>query len=490
MMSLAGMLSSVALSCSLSATAHAEGASTPQPAAELIVREQETQDLPDVLRDYMKKKKIPEEDVGIFVQDVNADAPLVLHEADKAFNPASTMKLVTTWSAVKALRPSWTWDTEAWLHGKLDGDVLHGDLVLKGYGDPFLVYESLWLFVNDLRLKGLREITGDIVIDNSFFDIPEIDPGAFDNHPDRVYNAPPSALMFNFQATRFLFNPDPSHETINVLTQPRLSYTRLDNQLKYIHGRCREQHYNPRIIAQSDGEVRLEGNYADECGPREFVRLLTKPEVHAFNAFRTIWEDLGGTLGGGMRVGTVSKEDQRFHVHTSRELGEQIRLINKWSNNVMTRQLLLTLGARQYGGPATLEKGRMAILDVLREQGVSTDGLVIDNGSGLSRDARISPNQLGQLLQQVWRDPYMPELLNSLPLLGEDGTLYRRFRNSDLKGRSRLKTGTLNRVTAIAGYMLTRSGKRMVIVMLHNGKKAGSHGHALQNSLLEWVFEQ
>ncbi|MEZ5449673.1 MAG: D-alanyl-D-alanine carboxypeptidase [Thiolinea sp.] len=123
------------------------------------------------------------------------------------------------------------------------------------------------------------------------------------------------------------------------------------------------------------------------------------------SAFRTIWEDLGGTLGGGMRVGTVSKEDQRFHVHTSRELGEQIRLINKWSNNVMTRQLLLTLGARQYGGPATL-KGRMAILDVLREQGVSTDGLVIDNGSGFIADARISPNQLGQLLQQVWRDLY------------------------------------------------------------------------------------
>lgn len=156
----------------------------------------------------------------------------------------------------------------------------------------------------------------------------------------------------------------------------------------------------------------------------------------------------------------------------------------------MTRQLMLSTGAKRYGAPATLDKGRMAVIDVLREQGISTTGLVIDNGSGLSRDARISADQLGSLLQEIWRDPYMPELLNSLPLLGEDGTLAGRFRDSVQKGRSRLKTGTLNNVTAIAGYMLTRSGKRMVIVMQHNGRHAGSAGRALQNQLLEWVFEQ
>ena len=156
----------------------------------------------------------------------------------------------------------------------------------------------------------------------------------------------------------------------------------------------------------------------------------------------------------------------------------------------MTRQLLLTLGAEGYGAPGTLDKGRMAILDVLREQGVSTGGVIIDNGSGLSRNARLTARQLGLLLHSVWHEPYMPELLNSLPLLGEDGTLARRFRNSAMQGRSRLKTGTLNRVTALAGYMLTRSGKRMVVVMQHNGKKAGSHGRAIQNKVLEWIFEQ
>ena len=156
----------------------------------------------------------------------------------------------------------------------------------------------------------------------------------------------------------------------------------------------------------------------------------------------------------------------------------------------MTRQLLLTLGAKKYGAPATLEKGRMAILDVLSTQSVPTEGLVVDNGSGLSREARLSAEQLGLMLQAVWHDPYMPELLNSLPLLGEDGTLARRFRDSVMRGRSRLKTGTLNRVTALAGYMLTRSGKRMIVVMQHNGKKAGSHGRTIQNKLLEWIFEQ
>lgn len=156
----------------------------------------------------------------------------------------------------------------------------------------------------------------------------------------------------------------------------------------------------------------------------------------------------------------------------------------------MTRQLMLSLGAKQYGAPGTLEKGRLAVMDVLQNQGIPTTGIVIDNGSGLSREARISASQLGLLLQKIWHEPYMPEMLNSLPLLGEDGTLARRFRKTEQAGRSRLKTGTLNRVTAIAGYMLTRSGKRMVIVAQHNGRRAGSAGRGLQNELLEWVFEQ
>lgn len=468
-----------------------EGASAKlQPAKPIIVRNEQTQALPDTLKKYMKKRRIPEGAIGIFVHDVNADAPLLLHEADTPRNPASTMKLVTTWGALKVLGPAWTWDTEAWIRGELNGDVLEGDLVLKGYGDPFLVYETFWLFVHNLRLKGIREITGDVIVDNSFFDLPPIDPGAFDNRPDRVYNAPPSALMFNFQATRLLLKPDADQKKVEVTTVPQLHETTIDNRLEWVQGRCRKSHYRPVIERKSDYTLQISGKYANDCGQREITRVVSGPERHLFDGFKSIWEDLGGHVRGTLRTGSVRASDQRIHVHTSGALAEQVRLINKWSNNVMTRQLLLSMGAKDEGAPATLEKGRVAVLEALGQQGVMTEGIVVDNGSGLSRDSRISASQLGALLMAVWREPYMPELLNSLPLLGEDGTLGRRFRNSELKGRSRLKTGTLRQVTAIAGYMLTRSGKRVVIVMMHNGKKADSHGQALQNRLLEWVFEQ
>ncbi|HPQ97014.1 MAG: D-alanyl-D-alanine carboxypeptidase/D-alanyl-D-alanine-endopeptidase [Thiothrix sp.] len=466
------------------------GAAVPKPAESVIVRAQETQELPESIRDYLKKKKVGDSDVGIFVQDVNADRPLLAYNAGLPLNPASTMKLLSTWSALKVLGPSWVWDTEAWTRGSIRDGRLDGDLVLRGYGDPFLVDETLWLFVHELRARGLEEISGDIIIDNSFFEVPPASPGAFDGHPDKVYNAIPSALMFNFQATRFLFRADEPRQAVRVEAFPDPGPGKLVNQMKLVSGNCSRSHYNPSVSRGTDGVVVVRGNYTADCGQQSFMRLLTPPAEHAFNAFRDDWQALGGRFSGRMRTGTVGDGDQLFYKVSSRTLLEQIRLINKWSNNVMVRALLLSLGAREFGAPGTPDKGRLAVLQALQSAGIDTTGLVVDNGSGLSRAARITPAQLGTLLLAVWHEPYMPEFLSSLPLLGEDGTLVRRFRRSDLRSRARFKTGTLNKVTALAGYMLTRSGKRMVVVILHNGDSVNRAGRPLQDMLLEWVFEQ
>jgi D-alanyl-D-alanine carboxypeptidase/D-alanyl-D-alanine-endopeptidase (penicillin-binding protein 4) len=209
-----------------------------------------------------------------------------------------------------------------------------------------------------------------------------------------------------------------------------------------------------------------------------------------FNAFRDVWQSQGGTLTGGLKTGIVQAGDILVHTLESRTLGEQIRFINKYSNNVMARELLLSIGGKIGGEPATPSKGAQAVLQLLADEGINTTGLVIDNGAGLSRNERVSALQLGQLLETAWRDPYMPEFMASLPLLGEDGTLAHRFQRDDMKGRSHLKTGTLKDVTAIAGYMLTRSGKRMVIVIQHNGAEAAGSGRLIQDAILRWVFEQ
>ena len=156
----------------------------------------------------------------------------------------------------------------------------------------------------------------------------------------------------------------------------------------------------------------------------------------------------------------------------------------------MTKQLLLTLGAKKYEAPATWLKGQNAVLDVINENEIDTQGIILENGSGLSRSAKISARQMGNLLETAFRDPLMPEFMSSMSLTGVDGTLVNRFRKDDLRGRSHLKTGTLNFVTSIAGYMLNRQGKRLVVVIQHNGKKTGaSRGAKIQDALLRWSFE-
>lgn len=461
----------------------------PKPAQPVVVRRQRTESLPDDVTAYMRKRKIPPKELSVFIQDVHADAPLLQHNADTAHNPASTMKLLTTWGALKVLGPAWTWKTEVLLRGELDNGVLNGDVVLKGYGDPFLVYESFWKLLHDLRLKGLRDIRGDVIVDNSFFDIPVIDPGAFDNKPDRIYNAPPSALMFNFQATRFLFQPDKDKDQVLLSAFPFPSSVSLQNQMTLSEGKCRRRHYRPNVKREGTAAV-MKGQYATGCGAQFIMRRVSDAEVHVYDAFREFWKAQGGMLRGKGRVGKVQTGDQLFHTHASKPLAEQIRSINKWSNNVMTRQVLLTMGAKRFGAPATLDKGRMALLEVMEHHQIPTQGMVVDNGSGLSRDARLSANQLGKLLYAIWHEPLMPEFMNSLPLIGEDGTLARRLKDHDVRGRSHLKTGTLNQVTALAGYMLNRDGKRLVVVMQQNGKKANGAGKVIQDKVLKWAFEQ
>ena len=464
----------------------------------------ETQNLPKSIKKLLKKYKIPEKNISIYVRDLNAKSPLLAHNIDVLRSPASTMKLLTTFASLKALGPNYSWRTEVWLRGELKAGVLDGDLILKGYGDPFLVYEQFWKLVKTLRDKGLRQINGDVIVDNSYFQYGSYDPAAFDGKPFRVYNAPPSALMFNFQATRFLIKPvlfSPSTKKksknkrsvgkIEITPFPKIIGFDVDNQIKLVKGKCRKSHYRPKFSKNKKGKLVVKGKYAAKCKQQFILRAVSSPEEHVFNAFRDFWTDLKGTIKGGFKIGSLRQGDERFHVYSSPTLGEQIRLINKWSNNVMTKQLLLTLGAVKKGLPGTKEKGQQAVLEILSESGIDIKGIKIDNGSGLSRVAKVSARQMGSLLETAYRDAYMPEFMASLSLPGLDGTLVNRFRKDDLRGRSHFKTGTLDFVTAMSGYMLSRKGKRLIIVIQHNGKYTGAgKGAAIQNALLRWSFEQ
>ncbi len=449
-----------------------------------------TQVLPKSIKKLIKKQGIPEKDLSIYVKDLNASKPLIALNIKKMRNPASTMKLLTTYSALKVLKPNYHWKTEAWIRGKLENGVLQGDLILKGYGDPFLVHQNYWKFIQGIQDRGLKVIQGDVIIDNSYFDLPPMDSGAFDHRPYRTYNAIPSALMYNFQASRFFFRPDKLNKKIDIVPYPMVTEFNYVNKVKYTSGRCRRSHYLPSF-SKKGKTIIISGSYSEKCGQQYILRALSDPAHHAFNGFRDFWTGMGGKLQGGFRRGIVQPGDRKLHTYFSASLGDQIRVINKWSNNVMTRELMLTLGAKKYGKPATLEKGRKAIMQTLAENGIDSNGVIIDNGSGLSRIARINASQHAQLLEHAWRDEFMPEFMSSLSLSGLDGTLVNRFRDDAMQGRTHMKTGTLKNAKSIAGYMLSRKGKWLVVVMHQNGPKvSGGRGTRLQNAVLRWVFEQ
>src|SRR5690606_29247191 len=227
------------------------------------------------------------------------------------------------------------------------------------------------------------------------------------------------------------------------------------------------------------------------CGSFSISRAIMNAPDYAYGTFRTLWTQSGGVMDGEMRMETSPADARLLYEHDSQPLSEVIRLVNKYSNNVMARHLMLTLGVEKYGPPATVERGRNAIRAWMAERGIEMPGFVLDNGSGLSRAERLTARGLGEMLDRAWRSPFMPEFAASLPLSATDGTLRNRFKSPGMQGRIRLKTGRLDHVSALAGFVNAASGKTYVVVIIvnHPGAQSGS-GEAVQAELIRWVFGQ
>ena len=450
--------------------------------------------LPEPVQVAIRAQNLPPDAVGLWVQRVGDPTPLARLNPRRPFNPASTIKLATTLAALSELGPSHTWTTTIYATGPVRDGVLKGDLVLRGTGDPGMVSEEHWRMLGALRRTGLRRIEGNVYLDASHFHLPLEDPGAFDGQPLRAYNQPPHALHVNANALRFHVLPDPEGRGIRVESDPPLPGLEIVNQLRGVQGGCggwlRGIRYEvdngsapPRVI--------FSGDYPVNCGNYELLRTAITPESYNRGLFRLHWGQWGGELLGDVRYGVLEAlREPPLLVHESRPLGDIIRVANKWSSNVVTRHLALTLGAERMGPPATVEKSREAIYEVLAGLGVDVGGMIVDNGSGLSRHARMTPEQLAQVLQAGWDSPWRPEFVSSLAIAGLDGTLRRRFSNGPETGRMHLKTGHLNQVSAVAGYVRNRSNEDVMVVLLVNHATAHQGaGTSLQEAVLRWVHD-
>ncbi len=444
--------------------------------------------LPHAIVQVLERHGVPQDAVSLWVQPPGA-SPTIAHRVDMPRNPASTMKLVTTLAALDILGPAHRWETHLHTFAPVENGVLKGDLYVLGGGDPFLVTEQVWKLAGALRRSGIERIEGDLVFDLSHYDVAPEDPGEFDGQAFRAYNQPPHALLMNFNAVRFEFRPAEDGRSVQVTTDPPLSRLQLDNRLRLAAGPCEGYQRGVAYHVEDAGRVRLEGSFPRGCDQYSLLRTALAPEAYAHGLFSELWEQWGGTLDGNWRVGTLPHKDAKPRVvHESPPLGDLIRLINKYSNNVMTRQLKLALGVAVYEGPATVDKGHAAIRAMLARNGVDTLGLELDNAAGLSRSNRITARQLAQVLQVGRNSPYMPEYLSSLAVSGEDGTLRRRFVDAPGAGDMRMKTGYLNGVSAVAGYLRTARGEdRIVVLMINHPGLQHWRGTRIQDGILDWL---
>jgi D-alanyl-D-alanine carboxypeptidase/D-alanyl-D-alanine-endopeptidase (penicillin-binding protein 4) len=450
------------------------------------------QDLPPEVAQALQEARIPASHVAAWVQDVEAPSPVVAHNARMPMNPASVMKLVTTYAGLRILGPTYTWKTQLLSMRPPQGGKLDGDLYLKGSGDPKLTLENFWLLLRSLRAAGVKDIQGDLVLDRSAFAAAEIDPARFDQEPLRPYNVGPDPLLINFKSVRFDFAPDTDQDAVLVSADPKLAQVELVSAVKLGSGECgdwRAQLHTDVQSSATSARVSFSGVLPASCGGHSlYLGLLSHPN-YAYGIFRSLWEELGGTLRGSWRDGAAPPEAKELAAAESPPLAEVVRDINKFSNNVMARLLFLTLAREGSNAPARTDRAAAVVRDWLEHEGIALPELVLENGAGLSRVERVSAAGLSRLLLDAWASPVMPEFTASLPLVAYDGTMKRRHGLDSMAGQAHIKTGSLNDVRTVAGYVQGRNGHRYAVVFLVNHANA-ENSIAAQDAFLRWVHDK
>jgi len=449
--------------------------------------------LPASLKQALAKAKIAEQSLALAIVPLEGGGKARFFNADKRMNPASTMKLVTTYAGLELLGPDYQWRTEFYTDGRLKDGVLSGNLYLKGGGDPKLNLQRLWLLLRDLRTAGVKQVKGDLRLERTYFrhsTLPEFDDDGGD--PLRPFLVEPDALLINFKAVRLVVRAEAGKIYLHM--DPPLASVPMVNQVKRLP--AQKNCPAPVIgfhLREQEGTTSLlvKGQLAEGCRAEFYLSLLDHPN-YAFDAVRALWQEMGGTIEGKNGSGLLPEPHKRRLLSRSfsPDLTEIIRDINKYSNNTMARQLFLSIGAQLHGNEETHDQAaNRAIRTWLTKKNIKTNHLLMENGSGLSRNERISAAELAAILQAAWKSPYAAEFISSLPLVAIDGTMRKRLRGTALAGQAHIKTGALNNSRAIAGFCRDKNGKSWAVVAILNGPKLWNASTVLDQVLLD-VYQQ
>ncbi|MCA1857328.1 D-alanyl-D-alanine carboxypeptidase/D-alanyl-D-alanine-endopeptidase [Massilia oculi] len=457
--------------------------------------------LPAPVAQMLAQQGLPEDALGVLV--LKGDSVLLSHGADRPMQPASTMKLVTTLVSLERLGPAFRARTELRTSGQVDGSVLRGDLFLKGGADADFSGEALETMLRALRYRGISRIEGKLVLDRSLWQPARMDLGQppFDESPEAYYNVIPDALLVNKNMLQIDLRS--TAKRLQLQMQPALDRVSIGSSMTLVDADCARWEDGwklPEAVRQQDGRIKvlLHGTFPKDCARSYSINVLDRDD-YLERLFRQQWKELGGKFSGTVVAGNTPADSTLLAEHSSRLLPELVRDTNKPSDNLLARTLFLSLGSLAPEGAATsavptvegetsFARADAAVRAWMRAQRIDDAGFVIENGSGLSRLERITPQQMAYLLQAGLRSPWMPEFLASMPIAGIDGTLRRRLQGSPAAGRARLKTGTLRNVVALAGYVPDANGVQNVFVAMVNSEQAGNgRGRAVLDALVDWV---
>jgi D-alanyl-D-alanine carboxypeptidase/D-alanyl-D-alanine-endopeptidase (penicillin-binding protein 4) len=408
--------------------------------------------------------------------------------ADQLMSPGSIMKLVTTYAALELLGPTYHWQTDFLTDGTMVGDTLQGNLYVRFGGDPKLTLERLWSTLSDLPGMGINRIDGDLVLDGSVFRVDGGFPPFDDNgsNPHAPFLVEPSAYLTNLNLVHLQVRSD--ERGTQAWSTPDLNEVVIDNRVTAVaEGPCPARSrfdWTPMFHDDQTVTVRVTGTLPQGCRTTTYLSLLPHQQFSA-SLIRSLLSDMGVIISGDHHVGKTPDDARLVMRSTSPDLASMVRDINKWSNNVMARQMLLTIGAefRQEGDKDDRVAGIRTVYEWLEQKGINTAGMVIDNGAGLTRHGRITTRQGAQILQHAWSSPYASDLMASMPIIAMDGTMARRLRNTGMDGEGRIKTGYLENVRSIAGFTRDEKNTTWAIVGIVNHDPAWN-GQAVLDRVL------
>lgn len=457
--------------------------------------------LPQPVADKLAMAGIPQDAISALV--LRGDSTLLSYLAERPMNPASTMKLVTTLVGLETLGPVFRGRTELRTTGEVVRGVLKGDLVLRGGADADFTGEVLEHMLQSLRNQGISRIAGNLVLDRSLFSPGRPDAGLapFDEAPEAYYNVIPDALLLNKNMLQIDMRSTASK--LQLVMQPPLERVSIASDMKLIDADCAKWENGWKLpeAQQVDGKIKvvLHGTFPKNCARGYGINVVDRQD-YVGRLFRATWKKLGGRLGGEVIEGVAPPDSRILAEHASRALPEVIRDINKPSDNTLARTVFLSLGSLEAdpvlgshpivfaSSDTTMARADMAVRKWMRGHGIDDAGLVMENGSGLSRVERISPAQLGGLLKAGLRSDWSPEFQASMPIVAVDGTMRRRLTDSPAAGHARMKTGTLTGVVAIAGYVRDATGQQCVVVaMINDEHVADGKGRGVLDALVDSV---